>query len=459
MGKAGFLEKRILDNKSESKHGKLDLPNPLAQPPKCPECSSTRIWKDGLRYTRNGDVQRYLCRSCGHRFSDAQVQVHVFKERVELPDSMHNLRHLNTVNVSTSNVGLQNPALPVGEDVGSHAFTILGKTINTFLPYNRERQVCATERVAKNLSQQRTRTKKQAAGATETDTKSQLFNFAWWLNKEGYAESTITTRVKLLKILAKRGANLLDPESIKESIANQKWCNKRKVNAADAYTAFLRMNGGTWNPPRYKAVEKLPFIPTEAELDALISGCGPKTSTFLQLLKETGARSGEAHRLKWTDIDFEAGTVRITPEKGSKPRIFKLSNKLLSMILVLQKKSKPNHMFSKHLRTQRRLFAKQRANLARKLQNPRLLQIHFHTFRHWKATIEYHKTKDILHVMQILGHRSITNTLKYTQLVNFQNDDYTSKVAHTVEEACNLVEAGFEYVCDVDEAKIFRKRK
>ena len=29
----------------------------------------------------------------------------------------------------------------------------------------------------------------------------------------------------------------------------------------------------------------------------------------------------------------------------------------------------------------------------------------------------------------------------------------------TIEEACKLVEAGFEYVCDRSEAKIFRKRK
>ena len=67
--------------------------------------------------------------------------------------------------------------------------------------------------------------------------------------------------------------------------------------------------------------------------------------------------------------------------------------------------------------------------------------------------MEYHKTKDILHVMRILGHRSINNTLKYTQLVNFQNDDYTSKVANTIEEACELVEAGFEYVCDIEELR------
>ena len=28
-----------------------------------------------------------------------------------------------------------------------------------------------------------------------------------------------------------------------------------------------------------------------------------------------------------------------------------------------------------------------------------------------------------------------------------------------VEEACRLVDAGFEYVCDMENAKIFRKRK
>jgi integrase len=244
--------------------------------------------------------------------------------------------------------------------------------------------------------------------------------------KRSYASSTIETRERLLRTLIKRGADINDPESIKEIIAKQEWGNKRKMNAADAYTAYLRMNNRTWDPPQYRIVQKLPFIPTEKEIDQLIAGCGPKTSTFLQLLKETGARCGEAHNIKWTDFDLEARTVRITPEKGSNPRIFKLSNKLVSRLLALKTKDK-DWIFCKHLRTQRRVFQKQRANLSRKLQNPRLLQIHFHTFRHWKATMEYHKTKDILHVMRLLGHKNIMNTLKYTQLVDFKGDDYSSK--------------------------------
>jgi hypothetical protein len=51
------------------------------------------------------------------------------------------------------------------------------------------------------------------------------------------------------------------------------------------------------------------------------------------------------------------------------------------------------------------------------------------------------------------------NTLIYTQLVDFKEEEYVCKVAKTVEEACKLIEAGFEYVCNFDDVKLFRKRK
>ncbi len=99
---------------------------------------------------------------------------------------------------------------------------------------------------------------------------------------------------------------------------------------------------------------------------------------------------------------------------------------------------------------------------AHKLQNPRTLRITFHTLRHFKGTMEYHKTKDILHVMQILGHKNIKNTPLYVQLAEelFKDQqEYVSKVAKTEAAACSLIEAGFEYICDFDNSKIFRKRK
>jgi hypothetical protein len=62
--------------------------------------------------------------------------------------------------------------------------------------------------------------------------------------------------------------------------------------------------------------------------------------------------------------------------------------------------------------------------------------------------------------MKVLGHKNIKNTLVYTQLANFKDHDYVSKVAKTADEACILIEAGFEHVCTTpDDIMLFRKRK
>jgi integrase len=120
-------------------------------------------------------------------------------------------------------------------------------------------------------------------------------------------------------------------------------------------------------------------------------------------------------------------------------------------------------IFKGHYKNSRNLlrtFLKQRKRIAAKMGNPRLQQIHFHTLRHWKATTEYHKTKDIIHVMQMLGHRRIQNTLKYTQLVQFDDADaYVCRVTKDDNEMKALIESGFQYVCENDGLKFFRKLK
>ena len=78
--------------------------------------------------------------------------------------------------------------------------------------------------------------------------------------------------------------------------------------------------------------------------------------------------------------------------------------------------------------------------------------------------MEYHKTKDIIHVQQLLGHKSIQSTMIYISLEKAvfkeTEDQWISKVAHDIQEAQKLVDVGFEYVCDFSaEGKLFRKRK
>lgn len=99
-------------------------------------------------------------------------------------------------------------------------------------------------------------------------------------------------------------------------------------------------------------------------------------------------------------------------------------------------------------------------NHSKVLRNSALLEkILFHTFRHLKATMEYHRTKDILHVKQLLGHRNINSTLLNTQLVNFESDDFHVRVTKTLKETRELAKAGFEHFTKIDGVQVFRKRK
>lgn len=149
-------------------------------------------------------------------------------------------------------------------------------------------------------------------------------------------------------------------------------------------------------------------------------------------------------------------------EKHSLPRIFRASNTLISMIGNLPKVN------DKVFGLTRRGIAENclrhsRQKVARKLSTPRIAKIHFHMIRHWFGTMEYHKHPDMDHVRRLLGHKSILNTQMYANMEKAffpeSSEDYTVKVAATVEEACKLLEVGFEYVTEFDGMKLFRKRK
>jgi hypothetical protein len=108
-------------------------------------------------------------------------------------------------------------------------------------------------------------------------------------------------------------------------------------------------------------------------------------------------------------------------------------------------------------------FISARRSLAQRLQNPRLLRETFHTFRHWKATMLYHQTKDPCYVKDFLGHKPLASTEIYINIKRtmFESacDEFTVKVTEKPQEVKALLEAGFEYICQKDDLPFFRKRK
>jgi integrase len=156
------------------------------------------------------------------------------------------------------------------------------------------------------------------------------------MRKEGYSETTIQRYVRLLKELSKHG-DLCDPESVKIGLTQTSWADGTKEMACGAYALYANQHGFTFVPPRYRRVEKLPFIPLDSEVEQLIGCMGLRYSAFLSLLKDTAARPLEGWNLKWSDIDFANSTVTITPLKHSKPRRLKMSSRTVNQLCQLRR--------------------------------------------------------------------------------------------------------------------------
>jgi integrase len=284
------------------------------------------------------------------------------------------------------------------------------------------------------------------------------------MRKEGYRESTCYFAVRSLKRLDRK-CNIMEPESVRRFLANCNWNEGGKQRITEEVDRFYRYEGIKWNRPKYEKIDLLPHIPKEEDVNALVSGLPSKEiGTFSMLLKETGCRPGEAWLAEWVHIDCDRNTIVIRAEKRSRSRELRISNNLIARLNMLPKERKyvfhdGNKEPIQGLKDFTRVFQRQRKSLASKLANPRLQLISFRSLRHFKGTMEYHRTRDIVHVQRILGHRSISNTLRYVRLISFPDDEFASKVAKTVKEAQELVEAGFDYVCDVEGCKLFRKRK
>jgi integrase len=270
-------------------------------------------------------------------------------------------------------------------------------------------------------------------------------------------EITAKSYMKRLRQLGKLG-DLDNPERMKTLICTYPASESRKELLADAYDYYVKFENLKWKKPKFTREDKPIFVPLESELDMLISKAHFRMSVWRELLKETGVDSGEAGKLRWIDIDAERKSVNITPTKNHNARTLPISNHLLARLYQLPRANERVFPY-KDFDSWARCYTTMRKRLSAKLQNERLTQISFRSFRHWFATTQYYKTKDLCYVKHLLGHKRIENTEIYVHLMPFKTDEFTCRVAKTVDEASALIEAGFSYVTEMEGVKLFKRRK
>ena len=164
-----------------------ELKAPREPSVKCPDCGSTRVWKNGFRRLPNDKkVQTYMCAVCYRKFIDPfynskrnlngqAASGHNFSEPMEVKDFY------------SSN------SYPTSEDEDQGKAGAWSETGGLVL----EKPLQKSER---------------PAGGTEKSVENLLLGFGLWLLKQGKSERTVKNYIEYLRMLMSRGADLMDPE-------------------------------------------------------------------------------------------------------------------------------------------------------------------------------------------------------------------------------------------------------
>lgn len=336
---------------------------------------------------------------------------------------------------------------------GRHRFKIEHIVSKTNFDLSINAHVGAILQDAKNMSNEASIVKVDAGKADN------LVSYAWTLKKKGKKDNTIKLRVYYLEWLLKKGANLANPTSVETILCTEPMKNSIKFSVVAAYKSYCKVMKILWDdPPKVQYQPREPFVPTQTEVIELIHAAGRINATYLQVAATTGAREGEICRLKWVDIDSKALTISINdPEKGSSPRTIPVPEKTIAMISSMPRNYGDN-IFNPNSSAARNNLIYLRQKLADIQKNPRFNQIHLHCFRHFYARKKLLETNNKPYVQYLLGHKSSSSTDRYTSFKNYPIEGkYNSAIALTTDQAKQLVEDGWQYVCDVDNHPLFRK--
>jgi integrase/recombinase XerC len=216
---------------------------------------------------------------------------------------------------------------------------------------------------------------------------------------------------------------------------NKKTTIARKLSAVRSFFKFLVKQGVIeQNPaeliltpkqdktiPTYLSVDEMFRLLDSIQTDTLL---GSRNRAIFETLYSSGIRVSELAGLNFSDVDFSSAVVRVLG-KGNKQRIIPIGQKALNAITAYREQLnrqidsevlKEGSLFLN--RYNKRLSARSIARILRKLVDAvgLLIPVSPHALRHSFATHMLDSGADLRVVQELLGHKSLSTTQKYTHV-------------------------------------------
>lgn len=135
-----------------------------------------------------------------------------------------------------------------------------------------------------------------------------------------------------------RGPSKNDPDA-KRAARNTANRELARLKAALNFALKKRLVGSDF---AWKGVEKFnntaakrEYLPTDADLDALLSHASPELYRLIRVLDLTGLRPGEAYKLRVRDFDKIGGTLSVSPDTKTGRRVVPVSTEAMAYLSEL----------------------------------------------------------------------------------------------------------------------------
>ncbi|WP_404383195.1 tyrosine-type recombinase/integrase [Caenispirillum salinarum] len=153
--------------------------------------------------------------------------------------------------------------------------------------------------------------------------------------------------------------------------------------------------------------------PTDEDIERLVAHASPMAGRLIRFLAATGLRQDEACSLEWGQVSIRRREVRLTKTKTSSPRVVPLSDEALGTLSGTPRHPVSGYVFWHGEGERYTAFANGFARIAKKSNVP----FRCHDLRHRFASVFLQQTGDIAALQAILGHRTITMTMRYAHMV------------------------------------------
>lgn len=165
---------------------------------------------------------------------------------------------------------------------------------------------------------------------------------------------------------------------------------------------------------RFKEPKRLPRFFSLQEIKLFLEAIDdPWLKPAIYLLLLTGMRRDELIHLEWNDIDLGRGVLHVQPKIGWNPKNYKARtipiNKQAKELLLSLPHAGTRVIGSCHPTSLSRAFK-------RVLRRVEIKNASLHTLRHTYASHLVMSGVDIATVQKLLGHSSVTTTMKYAHL-------------------------------------------